>query len=120
MFSTFSLKDDQEYTYHGDRTREEIVKFALRLSGPPVQEITKPESFNTIKKDRDLYFLYVGDRSGVLWVIYFNFINCYESRLKSLKMIRLLNHCLTGTLSQDCNYISSARVFLSISSKRCK
>lgn len=64
------LKNDQEYTYHGDRTRDEIVKFALRLSSPAVQEITKPESFDTIKKDRDLYFLYVGDRSGVFWELY--------------------------------------------------
>lgn len=54
--------------YHGDRTRDEIVKFALRVSGPPVQEITKTQSFDTIKKERDLYFLYVGERSGSLWV----------------------------------------------------
>lgn len=66
----YSLKGDQEYVYHGDRTRDEIVKFALRLSGPPVQEITKPQSFFTIKKERDLYFLYVGDRAGVLWVCF--------------------------------------------------
>lgn len=63
-----SLKGEQEFMYHGDRTRDEIVKFALRLSGPPVQEITRTQSFDTIKRDRDLYFLYVGDRSGVLWV----------------------------------------------------
>lgn len=54
--------------YHGDRTRDEIVKFALRVSGPPVQEITKTQSFDTIKRERDLYFLYVGERSGPLWV----------------------------------------------------
>lgn len=70
-----SLKGDQKYVYEGDRTRDEIVKFALRLSGPPVQEITKTQSFDTIKKERDLYFLYVGDRSGILWVNSFrNFI----------------------------------------------
>lgn len=63
-----SLKENNEFTYHGDRTRDEIVKFALRLSGPPVQEITKSQSFDTIKKERDLYFLYVGVRSGPLWV----------------------------------------------------
>lgn len=54
--------------YYGDRTRDEIVKFALRLSGPPVQEITKSQSFDTIKRERDLYFLYVGGKSGVFWV----------------------------------------------------
>ncbi|EZA51207.1 Protein disulfide-isomerase TMX3 [Ooceraea biroi] len=73
------LKDDQEYTYHGDRTRDEIVKFALRLSGPPVQEITKPESFHTIKKDRDLYFLYVGDRVGVLWELYYKTATMFQA-----------------------------------------
>lgn len=66
-----SLKGEQEFMYYGDRTRDEIVKFALRLSGPPVQEITRTQSFDTIKRERDLYFLYVGDRSGVLWVMFF-------------------------------------------------
>lgn len=75
MFLFCSLKGDQRYVYEGDRTREEIVKFALRLSGPPVQEITKTQSFDTIKRERDLYFLYVGERSGVFWVSSFrNFV----------------------------------------------
>ncbi|XP_026668058.1 protein disulfide-isomerase TMX3 isoform X8 [Ceratina calcarata] len=64
------LKGEQEFVYHGDRTLDEIVKFALRVSGPPVQEITKTQSFDTIKKERDLYFLYVGERSGILWEFY--------------------------------------------------
>uniref|UniRef100_A0A6V7M8C1 Thioredoxin domain-containing protein n=1 Tax=Bracon brevicornis TaxID=1563983 RepID=A0A6V7M8C1_9HYME len=64
------LKGEQKFTYNGDRTREEIVKFALRLSGPPVQEITRTESFETLKADRELYFLYVGERVGPLWDIY--------------------------------------------------
>lgn len=68
------MKGDQEFVYNGDRTRDEIVKFATRLSGPPVQEVTRTASFNTLKKDRDLYFLYVGERSGMLWVRP-NFIN---------------------------------------------
>ncbi|XP_015588051.1 protein disulfide-isomerase TMX3 isoform X1 [Cephus cinctus] len=64
------LKGDNEFVYHGDRTRDEIVKFAQRLSGPPVQEITKSQSFDTIKRDRDVYFLYVGEKSGSLWEVY--------------------------------------------------
>lgn len=62
------MKGEQNFTYHGDRTKDEIANFALRVSGPPVQEITKSHSFETIKKERDLYFLYVGDRSGPFWV----------------------------------------------------
>ncbi|XP_012274366.1 protein disulfide-isomerase TMX3 isoform X2 [Orussus abietinus] len=64
------LKGDQEFVYNGDRTRDEIVKFALRLTGPPVQEITKTQSFEILKRDRDLYFLYVGETSGPLWELY--------------------------------------------------
>ncbi|XP_014219999.1 protein disulfide-isomerase TMX3 [Copidosoma floridanum] len=72
------LKGDQEFVYNGDRTRDEIVKFALRLSGPPVQEVTKTISFNTLKKDRDLYFLYVGERSGTLWDMYHEVANQFQ------------------------------------------
>lgn len=72
------LKGDQEFTYHGDRTRDEIVKFALRLSGAPVQEITKTQNFDTIKKEQDLYFLYVGERSGPLWELYHKTANVFQ------------------------------------------
>lgn len=64
------LKGDQEFVYHGDRTKDEIVRFALRLSGPPVQEITRTQSFEAIKKDQDVYFLYVGEKTGSLWETY--------------------------------------------------
>ncbi|XP_034947121.1 protein disulfide-isomerase TMX3 [Chelonus insularis] len=64
------LKGEQQFTYNGDRSREEIVKFALRLSGPPVQEITRTQSFETLKNERDIYFLYVGEQIGPLWEIY--------------------------------------------------
>lgn len=111
-----SLKDDQKYMYEGDRTREEIVKFALRLSGPAVQEITKTQSFDTIKRERDLYFLYVGDKSGVLWVSPIrNFVTYRGGSKFTFMCLYLMN---AGTLSQDCKYISSACIFLSISSER--
>ncbi|XP_018401056.1 PREDICTED: protein disulfide-isomerase TMX3 isoform X2 [Cyphomyrmex costatus] len=73
------LKGDQKYVYEGDRTREEIVKFALRLNGPPVQEITKTQSFDTIKREQDLYFLYVGNRAGVLWELYHKIANKFQA-----------------------------------------
>ncbi|KAJ8686515.1 hypothetical protein QAD02_022309 [Eretmocerus hayati] len=72
------LKGDEQFVYNGDRTRDELVKFALRLSGPPVQEVTKTVSFDTLKKERDLYFLYVGARTGVLWDIYRDAASIYQ------------------------------------------
>ncbi|XP_053594639.1 protein disulfide-isomerase TMX3 [Microplitis demolitor] len=72
------LKGDQHFTYNGDRTKEEIVKFALRLSGPPVQEITKRQSFDTIKNQHDLYFLYVGEKFGPLWNLYHKTADAFQ------------------------------------------
>lgn len=72
------LKGEQEFIYNGDRTRDEIVKFALRVSGPPVQGITKTQSFDTIKKEHDIYFLYVGERSGPLWEFYHKAANVFQ------------------------------------------
>ncbi|GLH03080.1 Protein disulfide-isomerase [Gryllus bimaculatus] len=64
------LKDDVHFTFRGDRTKDEIVNFALRVSGPPVQHITKLESLDNIKANNPLFFLYVGDSSGSLWEVY--------------------------------------------------
>lgn len=64
------LKDDLQFTFRGDRTKEEIVNFALRVSGPPVQHITKMDSLDHIKSKYQLFFLYVGDSFGPLWEVY--------------------------------------------------
>ncbi|KAB0796796.1 hypothetical protein PPYR_10857 [Photinus pyralis] len=64
------FKVDQDFTYNGDRTKEDIVNFALRMSSPPVQEITRPDSFVNIKSSNNVFFLYVGQREGPLWESY--------------------------------------------------
>lgn len=56
--------------FHGDRTKDEIINFALRMSGPPVQQITKVESMDNIKTHNALFFMYVGPQEGHLWDIY--------------------------------------------------
>jgi thioredoxin domain-containing protein 10 len=62
------LKGEFQYTFKGDRTKEEIVNFALRVSGPPVQQITRSESLENLKASNPLFFVYVGDHEGSLWV----------------------------------------------------
>lgn len=64
------LKGEFQYTFKGDRTKEEIVNFALRVSGPPVQQITRTESLDNLKASNPLFFVYVGDHSGPLWDTY--------------------------------------------------
>lgn len=63
------MKGDTEFTFKGDRTKEEMVNFALRLSGPPVQKITKPDSISHLKAVKDLFFVFVGENEGSAWVI---------------------------------------------------
>nr|CAD7429627.1 unnamed protein product [Timema monikensis] len=70
MSSCFSLKGDIRYPFKGDRTLDEIVNFATRLSGPPIQTITREESLDNIKNSHSLFFIYVGEQNGPLWDTY--------------------------------------------------
>jgi thioredoxin domain-containing protein 10 len=64
------LNGEYQYTFSGDRTKEEIVNFALRLSGPPVRQITRAESLDNLKASNPLFFVYIGDNAGPLWESY--------------------------------------------------
>lgn len=66
-FGTCSIKGELEYIYSGDRTREDLLQFAYRMSGPPVQQITQIDSLEMLKSQNDLFFTYVGQRNGSLW-----------------------------------------------------
>ncbi|KAK6630954.1 hypothetical protein RUM44_003126 [Polyplax serrata] len=66
------IKGNLEFTFRGDRNKDEMVNFALRLSGPPVQRITKSESITHLQAVNDLYFVYVGENDGPVWDTYFS------------------------------------------------
>ncbi|XP_044767104.1 protein disulfide-isomerase TMX3 [Coccinella septempunctata] len=61
------ITSDNDFTYHGDRNKEDIINFALRMAGPPVQQVTRPESLANLKGMNQLFFMYVGDQEGPLW-----------------------------------------------------
>lgn len=56
------LKGDTTFTYRGDRNREEIVEFALRLEGPAVKAIQTREAFVELSIKYEVFFLIVGNR----------------------------------------------------------
>lgn len=64
------IKNDEEHNFHGDRTKDDIINFALRMSGPPVQQITKSETMDNLKAHNALFFMYVGPQEGLLWQTY--------------------------------------------------
>lgn len=68
----FSLTANNDYTFTGDRVKEEILNFAIRLAGPPVQPITTPESLAQYMNYNKLFFIYVGPPEGLLWEAYFS------------------------------------------------
>lgn len=63
-----SLKGEQDHIYHGDRTKEELLAFAHRMTGPPVQLIARPDVLTNLKSSLNVFFVYVGKQSGPLWV----------------------------------------------------
>lgn len=66
----YSIKGHQEYLYTGDRIKEELLAFATRMSGPPVQQVTQVDSFDMLKIKNELFFTYVGQKNGSLWSTY--------------------------------------------------
>lgn len=71
MILVLSIKGEQEYVYSGDRVREDMLAFAYRMSGPPVQLVTQVDSFDMLKAQNELFFTYVGQRNGSLWNKYY-------------------------------------------------
>lgn len=41
------------------------------MSGPPVQQVTRPESFEILKTNNPIFFIYVGKQAGNLWNSYY-------------------------------------------------
>nr|XP_023013921.1 protein disulfide-isomerase TMX3-like [Leptinotarsa decemlineata] len=66
------IKMDEEFVFKGDKNVDEIVNFAIRLSGPPVQHVARSESLANIKNMNQLFFMYVGDQKGLLWNTFYD------------------------------------------------
>ncbi|KAG5871596.1 hypothetical protein JTB14_010721 [Gonioctena quinquepunctata] len=64
------ITPDYEYTFNGDRSKEDIINFAVRMAGPPIQIVTRPESLSTIKNMNQIFFMYVGEQEDKLWEVY--------------------------------------------------
>lgn len=58
------------FHYNGDRTKEDLLPFATRLSGPPVTLVARPESVGMLMANHEVFFAFVGKQDGVLWDTY--------------------------------------------------
>ncbi|CAL8313528.1 unnamed protein product [Merluccius merluccius] len=57
------LKGELAYNYKGPRTKDDIVEFANRVSGPAVRALPSNQMFEHMMKRHDVLFVYVGGES---------------------------------------------------------
>lgn len=72
------IKGHQEYVYSGDRTKDEMLAFVARMTGPPVQLVSQIETFSNLKADNEVFFTYVGPRNGSLWTTYHSIAEIFQ------------------------------------------
>ncbi|KAH8365901.1 hypothetical protein KR093_006999, partial [Drosophila rubida] len=72
------IKGNMEFTYNGDRSKDELVDYALRMSGPPVQLVTRTESVDMLKGSHTIFFMFVGAQQGVVWDTYYAAAEGYQ------------------------------------------
>ncbi|XP_010893806.1 protein disulfide-isomerase TMX3 [Esox lucius] len=58
-------KDDLKYNYRGPRTKEAIMDFADRVSGPVVRALPSQQLFQNVMSRHDVLFVYVGGTSDL-------------------------------------------------------
>ncbi|XP_038819267.1 protein disulfide-isomerase TMX3-like [Salvelinus namaycush] len=59
------LKDDLKYTYRGPRTKDGILEFADRVSGPLVRSLPSQQVFQNVMSRHDVLFVYFGGPSDL-------------------------------------------------------
>ena len=64
----YSIKGDRVFEYEGDRTRDDIVNFALRVMGPSVTPLNTIGDFDEAKRRSELFFMFSGESEGSEWV----------------------------------------------------
>ncbi|XP_006001538.1 protein disulfide-isomerase TMX3 isoform X1 [Latimeria chalumnae] len=57
------LKGDMAYNYRGPRTKDDIIEFANRVSGPIVRPLPSQQMFEHVQKRHPVLFVYAGGES---------------------------------------------------------
>ncbi|KAK7881581.1 hypothetical protein WMY93_029990 [Mugilogobius chulae] len=63
------LKGDLAYNYKGPRTKDDIVEFANRVSGPAVRALPSKQMFSHMLKRHNVLFVYVGGDSPLRYEV---------------------------------------------------
>lgn len=63
-----SIKGSFQHEYNGERVKEEMVNYAMRMAHPAVQKVSHADSIGYLKENHNVFFGYVGKQHGPLWV----------------------------------------------------
>ncbi|XP_026998448.2 protein disulfide-isomerase TMX3a [Tachysurus fulvidraco] len=61
--SVIFIKGDKYFHYNGQKTKDAILEFTNRVSGPFVRALSSAQLFQNVLSRHQLFFLYVGGRS---------------------------------------------------------
>ncbi|XP_062843556.1 protein disulfide-isomerase tmx3a [Trichomycterus rosablanca] len=61
--SIILVKGEKRFDYRGPRTKDAILEFTSRVSGPTVRSLTSVQLFQHVLSRHELFFLYIGGRS---------------------------------------------------------
>ncbi|XP_049873957.1 protein disulfide-isomerase TMX3-like [Pectinophora gossypiella] len=64
------IKGTYQHEYTGERVKEDMVNYALRMSQSAVQKVTHADSIGYLKEAHSVFFGYVGKQHGPLWEIF--------------------------------------------------
>ncbi|XP_072396376.1 protein disulfide-isomerase tmx3a-like [Diabrotica undecimpunctata] len=73
------ISSNSDVTFSGDRNKDDIVQFALRMVGPPVHIISSSNDLSKIKSSGEAFFMYNGALKGELW----NTFYCASKRFRA-------------------------------------
>lgn len=51
----------------------------MRMSGPPVQQVTQADSVDLLKNNNPVFFTYVGSQASLLWDSFYNVAEAYQA-----------------------------------------
>lgn len=72
------LKGNFRHEYNGERTKDEMVNYAIRMSQPPIQSVSHTDSMEYLKEKHPIYFVYLGNPTGYLWEMYWYHAGKYQ------------------------------------------
>lgn len=64
------IKGSFYHEYAGERQKDEMVNYAMRMSQPAVQSLSQADTLSDLKDSHPVFFGYIGKQQGPLWEIF--------------------------------------------------